>query len=1333
MFLATGNSDHAIRLYYFGSETPQKITELEGHKDLIDSVQFANRGQRFVSGSNDGTARIWYLEQRDWKSIVLDMKETCKQSSKCDDDDEQYTRPKVLMIAWDLSDSIVITASSLRSLKVWESHTGKLLRILLGHQNDIYVLEPHPFDPRVVLSAGYDGKIIIWDVTKGTQIKCFCNTIELEGHGSILDCKLSANGQHIASTDSHGHLLIFGFGCSKPYEKIPNELFFHTDYRPLCVDGNQFVLDEQTQLAPHLLPPPFLVDVDGNPHEPKYQRLVPGRENYEDKHLVPQLGYMETSEGEIVEQVIDQQVNNDAQIPEPSSQEGTRPSLTANTQRELGLVLNAVDRLIVLVRPEQFDPSQTAELDYLALRRRMYLPEMDPSKYRQQERFRIANGEEEKTAHEKIHFKPELPCQESERLSEGRSLRNCKKTKCHSSPPRYDIELFFELSCEEGEESESRGSDEEVSSVTSSSSTTCIDKESDWSSEESSQYSDWTVDARIDLQPPSRASSRHRSKKKVTNSEDESSTEEQLAPPKNKVRKISSLERQNLERIPLDPENVNSFLPPLWITDTTPKRSPFVPQMGDDVIYFRQGHEAYINAVRRNNLSIVKRLKEPWKHTILRDQELVKIVGIHYEVGPPTLCCLKLALIDHVTGIFSDQSFSLKYHDMPDVIDFLVLRQFYDLSCQTDWRPGDRFRSIIDDAWWFGTVLCQEPFQADYPDSLYQCYTVKWDNTEIERLSPWDMEVIPAYVSPPSEMGTSVSISSDELEELLYTPQKGDWGDGHQDPECERIICGIDRILNLEIATAFAAPVDLNTYPLYCLAVPYPTDLSTIRMRLINRFYRRRAALIWEVRCIELNAAAFNEENSPIIKAAKKVTALLLKFIMDSKSTNIGDLSSDEESAREQQKKSAAKGKTDIWKKQCLDLINHVLECEDSEPFREPVDLGEYSDYLDVVETPIDFGTIKEALDEGQYSSPVDLHKHMRLVFSNAKLYTPDKKSKIYNMAVRLSSFVDLKMDRIISDYKAALSLSKNRGRDANNSKRNHKHRVLISETDTESEQEPCSLQSTSSELFSINSQDSIASTSGRASHRDLTDGATTVPVKRSRATAIKSSSSSSSAAESETDDSSSSTSYSQCSSSSEDDDSIRTSVSNSSGSKGLMKRRASIPNQGRTANAKQASQGDYRWKSPSSKRRISSDSDESGPSGKECRTSGAPKKILRKSAALAVNKIKCMSDFEGSTSSSDTDCSAAKSIRTLPQRAAATEAKKRLLDGSGEENSVKSHSEQEAGMEQCAKNPNSRSSSCDRFRSIIDDACGLVWNSFVPGAVPGRLSDSLYQCYTVK
>ena len=45
---------------------------------------------------------------------------------------------------------------------------------------------------------------------------------------------------------------------------------------------------------------------------------------------------------------------------------------------------------------------------------------------------------------------------------------------------------------------------------------------------------------------------------------------------------------------------------------------------------------------------------------LLQDQEVVKVIGIKYEVGPPTLCCLKLAFLDALSGKMTNESFILK-------------------------------------------------------------------------------------------------------------------------------------------------------------------------------------------------------------------------------------------------------------------------------------------------------------------------------------------------------------------------------------------------------------------------------------------------------------------------------------------------------------------------------------------------------------------------------------------------------------------------------------------------------------------------------------------------
>lgn len=49
--------------------------------------------------------------------------------------------------------------------------------------------------------------------------------IEGQGHGAVFDCKCSPDGQHFACTDSHGHLLIFGFGSSSKYDKVVYGIF----------------------------------------------------------------------------------------------------------------------------------------------------------------------------------------------------------------------------------------------------------------------------------------------------------------------------------------------------------------------------------------------------------------------------------------------------------------------------------------------------------------------------------------------------------------------------------------------------------------------------------------------------------------------------------------------------------------------------------------------------------------------------------------------------------------------------------------------------------------------------------------------------------------------------------------------------------------------------------------------------------------------------------------------------------------------------------------------------------------------------------------------------
>ncbi|KAG7262048.1 hypothetical protein CRUP_017801 [Coryphaenoides rupestris] len=997
--LAAGSCDKTIRVWCLQTCAPLAV--LEGHAASITSLQFSplcSGSKRylsstgadgticfwqwdartlkfwFVSGSRDGTARIWQLQPQGWKSILLDMQTKLPGKYNPPPLEDKVTKLKVTMVAWDRHDGTVITAANNLTLK--------------GHEDEVFVLEPHPFDPRILFSAGHDGNCIVWDLARGC----------------------SPDGQHFAATDSHGHLLIFGFGSSSKYDK--------------------------TQQAPHLMPPPFLVDVDGNPHPTRYQRLVPGRESCREEQLIPQMGVTSSGAPAGTGPSGDSDSPTTDHHRRPSLRTAPPPAATTTTWRAAiapplpppSIAEQAEGRRHLLVRQgvlqvvagsvgspsEVHSPpnvglrrsgqiegvrqmhsnaprSQMAtERDLAAWSRRVLVPELEDATVGKQLNWREAKGEEEINIYRSerrrrtIHSLPKesrvQPTSESVVVDEGRrSLGN------HGYHTRAAMEETSRQSAEIADDDEDSASEVEgeveVRQVNGHSSeeekeeekkepcptTTVAPEGSVWSwscdfpswnsiIDYSSDYSDWTADVGINLEPPKKSV---RVKKKSSSSEDDGGDKKREGKKdrkKDKADKDGALPKkkqpkEKRKRAELQEAGLTleEWLPSPWITDTVPRRCPYIPQMGDELYYFRQGHEAYVEMAKRKKIFSINPKKQPWHKMELREQELMKIVGIKYEVGLPTLCCLKLSFLDPDTGKLTGGSFSMKYHDMPDVIDFLVLRQQFDNGRDRQWSIGDRFRSVIDDAWWFGTIESQEPFQTQYSDTSF-----------------------------PDELGLSVPLAEEEQKELLYVPLEGEWGSCSRADECERIIRAIDQLVTLDVAAPFAYPVDLQAYPSYCTVVAYVTDLSTIRQRLENRFYRRMSSLMWEVRYIEHNAQAFNEPGAFIVTTAKFVSDLILQFIKDQTLTDIIPLyknmkkstfsDSEEEGRRPMQRQRRTRPPSydpQAWRGRCKELLDLIFQCEDSEPFREPVDLHEYPDYLEIVESPMDFSTVMSTLSDG--------------------------------------------------------------------------------------------------------------------------------------------------------------------------------------------------------------------------------------------------------------------------------------------------------------------------------------------------------------------------------
>lgn len=146
-------------------------------------------------------------------------------------------------------------------------------------------------------------------------------------------------------------------------------------------------------------------------------------------------------------------------------------------------------------------------------------------------------------------------------------------------------------------------------------------------------------------------------------------------------------------------------------------------------------------------------------------------------------------------------------------------------------------------------------------------------------MSPWDLEQVDESRLP-NELREGIPITPEE-QRAFYIPKEHEWPPHGKDVECARISSGLTRIMEFAHAEDFAVPVDLNELPVYGIVIAYPMDLSTIKSRVENHFYRRLEAIRYDVQFIGSNAQEFNEAGTEIVKKAKMITELCLRFIND--------------------------------------------------------------------------------------------------------------------------------------------------------------------------------------------------------------------------------------------------------------------------------------------------------------------------------------------------------------------------------------------------------------------------------------------------------------------
>jgi WD40 repeat protein len=201
--LATAGADRTVRLW--DTKLVKETLRLRGHENGVSGVSFDRSGKLLVSRSVDGTARIWEAESGIEKAVLRGHGQAVTAADLSPDAKLAVTTGGGTARIWSLEPprmpeipltghtgnitaidyspdgKLAVTASSDETARLWETATGKEVRVLgLGcHLGPIRTVRFSPDGKRVVTAAGKPAgqiptnppasAVIVWNVDTGAE------------------------------------------------------------------------------------------------------------------------------------------------------------------------------------------------------------------------------------------------------------------------------------------------------------------------------------------------------------------------------------------------------------------------------------------------------------------------------------------------------------------------------------------------------------------------------------------------------------------------------------------------------------------------------------------------------------------------------------------------------------------------------------------------------------------------------------------------------------------------------------------------------------------------------------------------------------------------------------------------------------------------------------------------------------------------------------------------------------------------------------------------------------------------------------------------------------
>jgi WD40 repeat protein len=190
----SGSDDGSVRVWDLDAGREQAV--LTGHTDWVRAVAVTADGARAVSGSDDGSVRVWDLaEGREEAALTGHAGE-------------------VFSVALTPDGALAVSGGSDGSVRVWDLAEGREQATLAGHTRPVWSVAVAPDGKRAVSGSG-DGSVRVWDLAEGRE------EAALTGHaGEVFSVAVTADGTRAVTGGSDGSVRVWDLDAGRDQDTL---------------------------------------------------------------------------------------------------------------------------------------------------------------------------------------------------------------------------------------------------------------------------------------------------------------------------------------------------------------------------------------------------------------------------------------------------------------------------------------------------------------------------------------------------------------------------------------------------------------------------------------------------------------------------------------------------------------------------------------------------------------------------------------------------------------------------------------------------------------------------------------------------------------------------------------------------------------------------------------------------------------------------------------------------------------------------------------------------------------------------------------------------------